>query len=164
MTVEEYIEKYERLHVKVRKALQKYFDIDLKSVEFKLIDYSPTTTIFVIADVVVVLKGKLNYKYIATSETRDDGKLWHSNNGAVDLSTDFGIQTLAHELKHCEQWRLTPRWKYWLWYLPSLIASYASKKKYAHKFFRWEKEAAIFQQTVRLSKEEKQSFKELQKT
>lgn len=161
MTVEEYIEKYGKLHIKVRKVLQPYFKINLSSVEFKLIRYSPTTTIFVLADVVVVVRGKLNYKYIDTTETRD-GKLWHSNNGAVDLSTDFGIQTLAHELKHCEQWRLTPRWKYWLWYIPSLIASYASKKKYAHKFFRWEKEAALFQQTVRISDEQKALFKSMQ--
>ena len=161
VTVEEHAERYRKLHPDVRKALQPYFDIDLKSVKVKLIDYSPTTTIWTLGDVIVVKRGVLNFEYKSTSEMRD-GKLWHTGNGALDLSTDAGIQVLAHEIKHCEQWRLIPRWKYLLWYLPGVVRGWLAGRRYAHKYIRWERDAIAFQKTVKLSDKQLIDFKKLQ--
>jgi len=150
MTVEEHVKNHGRLHPDVCLILQRFFPkLDLDTVEFKLVSSIPfKLTIFALADVVVSKYRVLNYHFTQESFKRDD-KLWHRGNGAVDLSTDVGIQTLAHELKHCEQWRNTPRRVYWLWYLPGLISSWFNGQRYAHRFMRWEREAIAFQKTVK---------------
>lgn len=161
MSVETYAKRNGKLHPTVRRILQPYFpELKLDSVKVQIVDYAPWTTIWAMADQVIVLKGKLNYEYVSTSEMRD-GKLWHRGNGALDLSTPAGIQVLSHELKHCEQWRNTSRRIYWLWYIPGLLASWISGR-YAHKFFRWEREAIAFQKTVKLTEREFTSLKLLQ--
>lgn len=163
MTCEAYAKRYERLHPLIRKTLQSYFPkLDLNTVQIKIVTFIPyKLTIFALADAVVVKVGKLNTEFKQESFTKD-GKLWHRSNGAVDLSIPVGIQILAHELKHCEQWRNTPRWRYWLGYLPGLFKSWASGQRYAHRFIKWEREAAAFQKTVRLTEQEHKSFKLLQ--
>ncbi len=163
MTVERYLKQHGKLHPTIRKVLQPYFEIDLKSIKVQLIDHTDLikVTIFVIADTIIVMRGILNFPYISESFDRD-GELWHRSNGAVDLSTDAGLKTLGHEIKHCEQWRLTPRWKYWLWYLPGVIAGYIKDKQYAHRFIRWEREAITFQKTLTFSEEVRQRFKAMQ--
>ncbi len=164
MTAEQYAEQYGKLHVKIRSVFQPYFNIDLKSVKVKLIERTDLidATIFVVADTIVVMRSTLNFSYTQESFEKD-GKLWHRGNGALDLSTDAGIQILGHEIKHCEQWRLTPRWKYLLWYLPGVVRGWIAGQRYAHRFIRWEREAITFQKTIKLSDAEKQSFKDLQK-
>lgn len=164
MTIEQYAENYSKLHPKIRTVFQSYFDIDLNSVKVRMIDKTTLfrNTIFVVADTIVIVRGKFNFEF-KQEPFEKDGKLWHRVNGAVDLSTDTGLQTLGHEIKHCEQWRLTPRWKYWLLYLPGVINGYIKKKQYAHKFIWWEREAIAFQKTLKFSEQEKQLFKEMQK-
>lgn len=159
MTCEEFAIRHRVLHPTIRRVFQPYFKIELNTVQVRVVLTIPyKLTIFALADVIVVREGALNGEFKQESFRRD-GKLWHRSNGAVDLSTDHGCQLLAHELKHCEQWRYTPRWKYWLWYLPGVVKSWVNGQRYAHRFIRWEQEAIAFQKTIKLTSEEHTSFK-----
>lgn len=157
MKIEAHAKRYGNLHPAIREALQGYFKIRLDTVEVKLVTFAPISTIWTLADVVVAKYGTLNFELIR-EEHEKDGKRWTTTNRTVDLSTISGVRILAHELKHCEQWRLTPRWKYLLWYLPSLFKSYWTEKRYAHKFFRWEQEAIAFDKTIEISEMDKALF------
>lgn len=119
MTVEEYAKNTGRLHPEIIKFLSQYFDplgFDLGNVKVN-VKYGSTSAsgsgIWVLGSTVVVRKGKFNAEFKQWEVDKGDGKLWWSNNRAIDLSLPAGIRVLAHECFHVMKWQTRRWWSFW---------------------------------------------------
>ncbi len=150
MTVEDYANTYGRLHPKVIKFLQGYFDsftYDLGNVRVN-VNFGATSAsgsaIWVLASTVVVRKGKLNAEFKQWQVDKGDGKLWWKNNRAIDLATPGGMRVLAHECYHVMKWQ-TRRW-WTIWAVARAMLGKVTGRSWHSS--NWEAQAVLFERAI----------------
>ncbi len=139
--IEEYAKRYGRLHPHIIVFLQPYFDIHLDRVRVN-VKHGPTSIIgghaWVMRDLIVVQKGKLNAEYIPGT-----------GNTALDLSTRFGMRTMAHECFHVQQWLTRPWWKSISIKITDFFRSmWYAHRTWSHKHSKIEQAAMAFERAI----------------
>lgn len=152
-SIEQYALERGRLHPEIIKFLAPYFGLDLKRVKVnaKLGKTSALgTSVWVLADVIMAQRGKLNHEFKQWVERTDaDGTIWHKSNGAIDLATVAGMLTLAHECYHVKQWLTRPWWSSISTWIGDLFRSlWYERRIWSHKQSKWEREAIDFQNSI----------------
>lgn len=152
-SIEQYALEHGRLHPKAIQFLAPYFDIDLERVKVnaKLGKTSALgTSVWVLADVIMVQRGKFNQEFEQWVErTDEDGTIWHNSNRAIDLSTVHGMLTLAHECYHVQQWLTRPWWSSLTTWIADLFRSlWYERRIWSHTQSQWERQAIDFQHRI----------------
>lgn len=157
ISVEQYALDHNRLHPKVVEFLQPYFikenALDLSTVRIRVYPRRTSalgTSVWVMLDTIIFRRGTFNKERGVVPQ-------------AVDLTTNWGMTVLAHELRHVKQWRDVPKWTYAWSLIIGVLASWKRRKRaYAHPFIPIEIEAADFQDSIRPVIREREADGELE--
>lgn len=150
--VEAYVLRINRLHPRVIRYLQPLFGntLDLYTVRMIVYDKNTSmlgTSVWVAGDKIVWTRTHLNQEFAQWRIDKDDGRIWHKNNRAIDLARLEGMSVLAHELRHVWQSRTLPWWKQWWRYGFGVLKSLLYERRwYSHKRVWQEIDAIEFQQ------------------
>lgn len=144
MGVEEYAERFNRLHPQIVIILQPYFPtLDLSTVRVRVYPHVTSllkTNIWVLLDTIIVLKGTFN--------TKELGLQGFSVNATINLVKPWMMATIGHELKHCQQWR-EASWRFKIyWFFKSLWVWSTPERGAWHKRMEFEREATEFQAEI----------------
>lgn len=145
LSVEKYAEQFNRLHPQIVDILQPYFPtLDLSTVRVRVYPRVTSllkTNIWVLLDTIIVLKGTFN--------TEEFGLQGFSVNSTINLVKPWMMATIGHELKHCQQWR-EASWSFRLYWLIKSLWVWSTPERGAwHKRMEFEREAIMFQDTLR---------------
>ncbi len=148
MTCEAYAKRYNKMHPRLTEFLQPYFKIELQRVRILVTPIQTSaldTSMWVLGNTVMMLRGKFNYEFKQWRVDKGDGKNYYDSNRAVDLSTSHGMLNMMHECYHVQQWLTRPWWmSLWTW-VTDMFRSYENEKRvWAHKYSKWEQEAIEF--------------------